>query len=438
MYWSCGTHRLSLDEPLIMGIVNVTPDSFSDGGNFFSVEQAFEQAMRLTEDGAHIIDVGGESTRPGSDEVSVEEELRRTRELVRRLVVAGLVVSIDTRHVEVARAAVEAGAHIINDISGFSDPAMRALASECDAGLCLMHMKGEPKSMQDNPQYEDVAAEVYAYLYEGARMLIEMGIDHERVCLDPGFGFGKSFAHNQLLYKATLDTYADYPLLIGISRKRYLRELSGFSDNPSLDELTAEINASLVDRDEHARHLGLIFRVHNVEATVRALKSLEQAPGTAYVALGSNQGDRKAQILQAIAKIEALPNTKVAARSVLVSSEAAYLEEQNAFFNAVITLETKLGPWALLNYLQAIEQEMGRVRSIENGPRVIDLDLLSYFEHDRRLHLDNPKLTLPHPGIAERDFVLQPLASLGVDIKDWGLEPADTQYGKVINHLGEL
>ena len=175
-----------------MGILNVTPDSFSDGGTHNTPEAALAWAQQMLDEGAHMIDVGGESTRSGSAEVSVEEEAARVLPVVRALAEQGVCVSVDTRHAAVAKACVEAGAAIINDVSGFRDPAMVQVAAESDCGVVVMHMKGEPGTMQQNPQYDDVVAEVRDYLRDQAAMLEAAGVAPERICVDPGPGFGKT------------------------------------------------------------------------------------------------------------------------------------------------------------------------------------------------------------------------------------------------------
>ena len=193
MTWKCSTFEFDERMPIIMGILNVTPDSFSDGGEHAGVAAALAHAHRMLDEGAHIIDVGGESTRPGSNPVSPEEELARVIDVVKALAAEGVCVSIDTRRASVARAAVEAGAAILNDISGFRDPEMVKVACDCDAGLVVMHMKGdEPATMQNDTTYDDVVAEVREYLRDRAAKLESSGIARERICIDPGPGFGKT------------------------------------------------------------------------------------------------------------------------------------------------------------------------------------------------------------------------------------------------------
>jgi dihydropteroate synthase len=224
----------------------------------------------MAEQGAAIIDVGGESTRPGSDEVSVEEELARVLPVVTRLAEEGLVVSIDTRHALVARACVEAGAAIINDVSGFRDQAMVDVAASCDAGLVVMHMLGEPKGMQVDPHYEDVVGEVRDYLLGQAGMLEAAGIARERICIDPGPGFGKTFEHNLALLRETA-AFASlgYPLMAAYSRKGFIGAFAG------VVETSERVAGSVVVAVYAAQRGARVLRVHDVAPTVEALRTLE-------------------------------------------------------------------------------------------------------------------------------------------------------------------
>lgn len=252
-----------------MGILNVTPDSFSDGGTHNELNDALTHARRLVDEGADIIDVGGESTRPGSQEVSIAEELSRVLPVVEHLAAEGLVVSIDTRHAQVAAACVAAGAAIINDVSGFRDPAMVevASASECKAGLVIMHMLGEPRNMQANPHYDDVVVEVSTYLLNRARELEAIGIARNRICIDPGPGFGKTFEHNLALLRATQGmSVLGYPLMAAYSRKTFLGELTGIAEPSKRISSSVTVAAYAAERGAH------VLRVHDVAPTVEALK----------------------------------------------------------------------------------------------------------------------------------------------------------------------
>ena len=264
--WRCGAHALALTSPLVMGIVNVTPDSFSDGGTNFDPRAALESARAMLAAGADIIDVGGESTRPGAETVTPQQELARVLPVVRALAESGAVVSVDTRHPEVASACVASGAAVVNDISGFSDPAMVALAASGDAGLVVMHMKGDPRTMQDAPRYDDVVAEVAAYLKAQALMLEAAGVARERIALDPGIGFGKTTAHNlELLRRLGEIAALGYPVLVGASRKRFIGEITGVAE--PRERLAGSLAAAIVAVDAGAA----VVRVHDVAETVAAL-----------------------------------------------------------------------------------------------------------------------------------------------------------------------
>ena len=241
MTWKCSTFEFDERMPIIMGILNVTPDSFSDGGEHVGLQAALAHARRMIDEGAHIIDVGGESTRPGSDPVSPEDELARVIDVVKALAADGVCVSIDTRRASVARAAVEAGAAILNDISGFRDPDMVEVARDCDAGLVVMHMKGdEPATMQNDTTYDDVVADVREYLRERAAELEAAGIARERICIDPGPGFGKTPGQTLEMVR-NFHEFArlGYPVMCAVSRKRFIGEAYHINDPHDRDEASA-------------------------------------------------------------------------------------------------------------------------------------------------------------------------------------------------------
>jgi len=270
--WRFGDRAFDCSErTLVMGILNVTPDSFSDGGRFFTPVYASRHGLEMVADGADIIDVGGESTRPGSDPVDVGEEIDRVVPVIRRLVeeAPGVVVSIDTRKAEVAAAALDAGARVVNDVSAAADPLMFALVRESGAGLVLMHMKGEPKTMQEAPTYEDVVAEVHAYLRERVEAAVFAGIDPEQLAVDPGIGFGKDLEHNLALMHH-VDALLDLgrPVLVGPSRKRFIGTILDLPEDQR-DEGTAGAVAWMVSRGAHA------VRVHDVRTTVRAVRVID-------------------------------------------------------------------------------------------------------------------------------------------------------------------
>ena len=291
--WHCGEFELPLSHPLVMGVLNVTPDSFSDGGQFGDPGAAVRHAGRMLAEHADIIDVGGESTRPGAAPVSVEEELARVRPVVTRVATdldVRIPVSVDTRHALVASESIAAGASIINDVGGFRDPEMLQVAKECDAGLVVMHMLGEPGTMQKNPRYKDVVTEVREYLLDRALTLEREGIARERICLDPGIGFGKMLEHNIALLRSIGELAAyGYPVLVGASRKRMIGELTGIEDPQ------ARLGGSLAVAMWAARQGAAVLRVHDVGQTHQALAvtgALELTDRIAGVRVLDDGGDR--------------------------------------------------------------------------------------------------------------------------------------------------
>ncbi len=264
-----------LPRPSVMGVVNVTPDSFSDGGLDADPESASAHALRLLADGAAIVDVGGESTRPGSGGVSLDEELRRVVPALEQL--RGVPVSIDTSKAEVARRAVELGAVMVNDVTALrAEPALASTIAESGACLCLMHMLGEPHTMQDDPRYTDVVSEVTGFLEERLRFAVSEGISEERICLDPGIGFGKTVEHNLELVRG-LGTIASLgrPVLVGLSRKRFLARILG-DEGSVVGPLAASVSMAVMAYERGAS----VFRVHDVAEHVQALtaaQALERA-----------------------------------------------------------------------------------------------------------------------------------------------------------------
>jgi len=228
MQLSCGNMRLDLSRPRIMGIVNVTPDSFSDGGKLDTLTAAVAHARKLIADGADIIDIGGESTRPMAASVSVEEELARVIPVITALRGCNAVISVDTRKPEVMQAAILAGAHMINDVQALQAEGALAIVARSNVSVCVMHMRGEPQSMQLQASYEDVVTSIYAFLQQRIEALLAAGIARERIVIDPGFGFGKHLQHNlQLLKHLAVFAGLNYPILVGMSRKAMLGALTG-------------------------------------------------------------------------------------------------------------------------------------------------------------------------------------------------------------------
>ena len=412
MIWKCSQYRFDAKMPIIMGILNLTPDSFSDGGSYPTPEDAIARGLQMVEEGALIIDVGGESTRPGATPVSEEEECARVLDVVKALASKGICVSIDTRHASVARSALEAGASIINDVSGFRDPAMVEVAASCDAGLVVMHMGGDdPRTMQDEPVYEDVVAEVRDYLKAQADNLIAHGVACERICLDPGPGFGKTAKQTvELMRNFHEFNRLGFPTMVAVSRKSYIGEAYQIEDPKERDSASAaealmacELGASVI-------------RTHNVALTAQALE--ENLRPYVLIGMGCNvalvadEGEERegkiAMINKAIGDMCMLPDTQIIDIASYYESEPAYFEDQDLFVNTVVLMRTGLPPQELLTYLQAIENSLGRVRTQKNGPRTCDLDILDYQGYVSDLEV----LTLPHPLLLERDFVVKPLLEL--------------------------
>lgn len=567
--WRCGKYELKFDRPRIMGVLNVTPDSFSDGAEHLDTDAAIAHGLKMLDDGADIIDVGGESTGPGFTPVDPDTEARRVLPVVQALAKAGAVVSIDTRHVEVAKAAVRVGASIVNDVTGFTDPRMVDFVKESDCGLVVMHAgevadverprthtevqldtsaaafmaqkareaeeaaralgaTGKSKraakaklisgmvqplqpqlpfdapapaadaeqaapapgasaavafdatdadavsaSVEDAPSSDDLASvmarsgatayngsrsaqlrrftlpdsapimrRVMGFLSDQARALIHAGVARERICLDPGSGFGKK-ANEDIVIQRELGKIASlgYPTLCAVSRKRLVGAISGVANARERDIATFGVCLGAIEQGAN------IVRVHNVAGFAQFLNGFwaiaRPQPRRAYVALGSNEGDRLENIRTARDLIAQIPMTCVSSCSRIYESEPAYETDQDAFANAVIEIKTELAPLILLDELGKVELQLGRDRSGKakaNGPRPIDCDLLWM---DNEIHGGN-KLRLPHPGLGERDFVLVPLEDLmhnparffryeGIDVK----EPED-RVGHVVAELGTL
>lgn len=265
--WRAGPYVLDCRaRTLVMGIVNVTPDSFSDGGRFFDPEVAVGKGIEMVRDGADIVDIGGESTRPGSDPVSVEDEQARVLPVIKRLAAEVEVpISVDTRKHEVAEAAVDVGATIVNDVTAGSDPDMFRLVRASDVGMVLMHMKGKPKTMQESPRYDDVVREVHDYLDSRVLAAIDAGVVWDRLCIDPGLGFGKTTDHSLRLMKET-ETLLDLgrPVLVGPSRKSFVGDVLGTEIGERV-EGTAGAVAYMVAMGAH------IVRVHDVKEMTRVV-----------------------------------------------------------------------------------------------------------------------------------------------------------------------
>ncbi len=267
----CRTQRLSLATPRVMGVLNTTPDSFSDGARFFrdgrlDAGAAAAAAAEMIDAGAAIIDVGGESTRPGASPVDTEEELRRVIPIVERIAAMATIISVDTSKAAVARAALDSGAHLINDVRAMADPQLLDVVAASDAAVCLMHMRGTPKTMQDAPTYVDVVAEVRNFLNDRVQWCERAGIGRERIVIDPGFGFGKTLQHNLALLRRLAELAAlGLPVMVGLSRKGMVGTITGRKVDA---RMAGSVAAAVVAVQNGAR----IVRAHDVVATVDALK----------------------------------------------------------------------------------------------------------------------------------------------------------------------
>jgi dihydropteroate synthase len=276
MIWKLRDRSVDLSRSgLIMGVLNVTPDSFSDGGQFVDEEAAFGHAVAMAKEGAAILDIGGESSRPGSEPVALEEEIRRVIPIMKRIRASlpDLLLSVDTYKAETARQALEAGADIINDISALrADPRMIDVLKDSDAGIILMHMRGTPKTMQIDPCYDDVVQEVLEFLRRRRDDLVRAGIDRARIAVDPGYGFGKRLQHNaELVRQIGQFTELGQPIVVGISRKSMIAHLLGDPKLQSEDRIWPTVALTSLLREKGAR----IFRVHDVRPNLESLRMTE-------------------------------------------------------------------------------------------------------------------------------------------------------------------
>jgi dihydropteroate synthase len=276
MQWHFRDRSVTIGRPLVMGIVNVTPDSFSDGGQFATTPSAVEHGLRLAGEGADILDIGGESSRPGSQRISLEEELARVIPVIRALVArTDVPISVDTTKAEVARRALEAGAAIVNDITaGRGEAGMVDVVREFDAGFILMHMQGTPETMQDNPTYDNVLEEVHDFLKARVQACTDAGISADRLAIDPGIGFGKTLEHNLILMRDLGElTVIGRPVVLGVSRKGLLGQITG---RPRPERMAASLAAVCYCASRGAAH---VLRVHDVAPTVDAAKVIGAMQG---------------------------------------------------------------------------------------------------------------------------------------------------------------
>lgn len=395
---------------IIVGVLNVTPDSFFDGGRYLEPETALSRALQMIEEGADMIDVGGESARPGADPITAEEELKRVLPVVRRLAeVVTVPISVDTYKSEVAAAALEAGATWINDISGLhKDPKMASVVAAHGAGVIVMHSKGDPKSMQIDPRYDDLVGEVKAYLQRGCERALEAGVGPDRIWIDPGFGFGKRLRHNlELLRRLSEFRSLGFPILVGTSNKSMIGQALGLPVDERGEGTAATVAVSIV-------HGAAAVRVHDVKAMKRVAQMTDAILGRAtsvYLSLGSNLGDRLQTLEGAIAAVHRLPGVEVKRISRVYETEPVGYTEQPPFLNVAVKVETTLSPHAFLKQCQEVEAAFGRTRDVRWGPRTLDIDVI-YIEGER---VESERLVVPHPEAHKRSFVIVPLLELGCD-----------------------
>ena len=402
----------------MMGVVNVTPDSFSDGGDWFGADAAIAHGLELVAQGADIVDVGGESTRPGAQRVDAAEELRRIGPVVTELVKAGVPTSIDTMRASIAEYALAAGVHLVNDVSGgLADPGMPRLVAAAGVPYVVMHWRGHSTHMYSRASYQDVVAEVRDELSRRVDEVIKAGVRPDCVVIDPGLGFGKRPEHNWPLLASLADVAVlggrRFPVLVGASRKRFIgRLLAGPDGTPR--SFGGSDDATVATTALAAAGGAWCVRVHQVPANADAVRiaaawragaaRVAAARQVAVLAIGANLGDRLGTLRQAVAGIGRLPDTEVLAVSPVYETDPAGGPEQPDYLNAVLTVRTGLPPRDLLAAVNRIEAEHGRVREVRFGPRTLDIDIISYSDHTS----DDPVLTLPHPRARERAFVLAP------------------------------
>lgn len=473
--WRCGAHEISLARPRIMGVLNVTPDSFSDGGENLDPKAAVARGLEMLDEGADIIDVGGESRRPGHTPVPSKEEAERIVPVVRALVAEGAVVSVDTRHADVARMCVRLGAAIVNDVTGFTDPEMVQVAADTDCGCIVMHWSKDslaarpprrqvlldesrptgsaaqrPVTSQRRftlPEEAPIMRKVMGFLGDQARTLMRAGVARERICVDPGPGFDKMADEDVVIQRATRSMVSmGYPVVTAVSRKRFVGAVSGVADAAERDFATAGICISALENGAR------ILRVHDVAGVSQAVNAYwavsHKDARQGFVSLGSNVGNRVANLARATQLIDEIPLTCVVNVSHAYETEPAY-GIATPVANAVAEIRTELHPLVLMGKLLEVENELGRIRADAatrdpkkpgSGPRTIDCDLM-WVEGERHA---GSRLTLPHPRLGERDYAIVPMEDLMHDpvrfLTHGGVEvlPRDQRVGLVTADLGEV
>jgi len=412
---------------VIMGILNITPDSFSDGGLYLRPEAAISRAREMVGEGADVIDIGGESTRPRARPVPAAEELERVMPVLEAL--AGQVtvpISIDTYKASVADEALKAGAHLVNDISALRfDPDMAAVAASHGVPVVLMHMQGTPADMQANPTYTAVVPDILDFLDESIGRAVAAGIRREQILVDPGIGFGKTFDHNlEILRELKAFRLTGCPVVLGTSRKSFLGRILDLPPAERVDGTGATVALGVAAG-------AAIMRVHDVGAmrrTARVADAIvrDYRPARAFLSLGANMGDPVAQLREAVRRIGRLPGTRIVGCSSVYRTEPVSPVPQDWYYNLVLEITTELDPVRLVAEGLRIEAEMGRERLVRWGPRVIDIDLVLYGDET----MDRPDCRVPHPESHRRRFVLAPLVELAPEVRWRGLSAAE--------HLAQL
>jgi dihydropteroate synthase len=412
--WKLQGRILDFSKPIVMGALNITPDSFSDGGQFFDVSVAVSRAKTMIAEGATIIDIGGESSKPGSERVDVDEELRRVLPVVEEVLKLDCIVSIDTMKPQVARACLERGAHIINDISGFRDQEMIdvcAYFKDMGIGCVIMHMLGMPKTMQKDVLYESVVDDVYAFLEKHVKELEESGLD--QIMIDPGVGFGKTVEHNLLLLKY-VDSFKSLgkPILVGASRKSLIGKVTGGNVDDRLGGSIALHVAGVMKGVD-------VVRVHDVKEHVQALEMVHALRNVDrnkvyYLGLGANLGNREINLRECMHLLK--KKCAIVAKSKMYETEPFGIKEQNDFLNMVIKIETGLRVGDLFRFVKGIEKQMGREKRVLNGPRLIDVDILLCDDYVGSLEVDGETVCVPHKAMHLRPSVLIPLGDIAKDL----------------------
>jgi dihydropteroate synthase len=406
--------------PVLMGIVNVTPDSFSDGGRTIDPDAAVQHAKRLVAEGAAIVDIGGESTRPGHVRVSVEEELRRVAPVLETLArELDAPLSIDTTKAAVAREAARRGASVINDVWGLQrDPGMADAVAETGSALIVMHNRE-----RIDPGV-DILADVERFFERSLRLAARAGIPFGRILLDPGVGFGKTAEQNHACVE-NLDRFRRFgaPILVGLSRKSFLgRIVGGAPDERLVGTLAADVvallrGASVLRVHDVAEHGQALAVVQALSAARRAPTSRGQAEGAEVaLALGGNVGDKVLALRRALSALDGEPGIALQAVSRFYRTPPWGKTDQDWFVNACALARTTLSPEALLDRVKAVETALGRTPAERWGPRLIDIDIVAYGDETLR----TGRLTLPHPEALNRAFVLIPLAEIAPDLSIGG------------------